>query len=216
LLKISLDRRGLASEDGRRNRLTCSTIMTEDDLGSGGARMASYWTCHWQFRLWRDDINTEFDLIDGSGSNVFRKRGVAPGDMVYVISLSEGLLYLGGRMPVKRIVSRAQAVRILGSNTLYEADEWVVDEDRTGTPLHLHRRLAPAVTKQLQWILADGSERGLCFVDRTHLDGQATRGIRRLTPESAELLDQIIAVTDTMPRDGRLITVTESMIDKVG
>jgi hypothetical protein len=177
--------------------------------------MARYWTCHWQSRLWRDDINAEFDPIDGSGSNQFRKRGVAPGDVVYIVSLSGGRLYLGGRMPVRRIVSRPEAVRIFGTDNLYEADEWVIDEERSGTPLHLHRRLAPEVTRQIRCIMADGSERGLCFVDQDNLDGQATRGIRRLAPESAELFDRIIAVTDAMPRTGRLITVTEAMLHAV-
>lgn len=177
--------------------------------------MVRYWTCHWQFRLWRDDINREFELIDGSGSNKFRERGVTPGDFVYIVSLSDGHLYLGGRMPVKRIVSRVEAVRILGTENLYDADEWVIDEDRSGTPLHLHRRLAPEVTRQIQCIMADGSERGLFFVDEDNLDVQATRGVRQLTPESAELFDRIIAVTDAMPRAGRLITVTSSMLSAV-
>jgi hypothetical protein len=177
--------------------------------------MVRYWTCHWQFRLWRDDVNTEFEPIDGSGSNKFGERGVAPGDFVYIVSLSAGHLYLGGRMPVKRIVSRDEAIRIFGTDNLYDNDEWVVDEDKSGTPLHLHRRLAPAVTKQIVCIMADGSERGLCFVDESNLDNQATRGVRQLTPESAELLDRIIAVTDAMPRSGRLITVTESMLSAV-
>lgn len=175
--------------------------------------MVRYWTCHWQFRLWRDDVNTEFEPIDGCGSSKFGERGVALGDSLYIVSLSDGHLYLGGRMPVKRIVPRAEAVRILRSDTLYDADEWVIDEDKSGTPLHLH--LASEVTRQIAWIMADGSERGLRFVDERNLDVQATRGVRQLTPESAELLDRIIAATDALPRSGRLITVTESMLKAV-
>jgi hypothetical protein len=98
---------------------------------------------------------------------------------------------------------------------LYDADEWVIDEDRSGTPLHLHRRLAPEVTRQIRCIMADGSERGLLFVDQDTLDVQATRGVRQLAPESAGLLDRIIAVTEAMPRTGRLITVTEAMLSAV-
>lgn len=42
--------------------------------------MARYWTCHWQNRFWRDEINTEYHAVRSSGSNSFRKRGVAGGD----------------------------------------------------------------------------------------------------------------------------------------
>jgi hypothetical protein len=174
--------------------------------------MVRYWTFHWQFRFWRNDINTEFEPLDSSGSNNFVKRGVLVGDVVYVVSLSGGQLYLGGRMTVKQIVSRTEAVSIFRTQNLYHADEWVIDKDPSGTPLNLHRRLAPEITRQIRCVMADGSERGLFFVSDTHLDVQATRGIRQLTPESAELLDRIITFTDATPRTGRLVTVTEAML----
>jgi hypothetical protein len=44
--------------------------------------MVRYWTCHWQYRLWCDDVNAEFEPIDGSGSNKYGERGVAPGSRV--------------------------------------------------------------------------------------------------------------------------------------
>ncbi len=58
----------------------------------------------------------------------------------------------------------------------------------------------------------NSNPKGLCFVSDTHLDGQATRGIRELTPESAALLDRIIEVTDRLPRSDQLITVTEELL----
>jgi hypothetical protein len=175
--------------------------------------MPGYWTCHWQYRFWRDDVNTEFEPIGRSGSNSFRKRGVSPGDTVYVISVNGGQLYLGGRMVVGRIVDRTEAVRISGNENLYDAAEWVINEERSGSPLNLHRRLAPELTRQITCIVADGSERGLFFSTETHLDSQTTRGIRRLTPESAQLLDRIVGLTDAMPRADELVTVNSEMLN---
>lgn len=63
--------------------------------------MTRFWTCHWQFRYWRPDINREGQPVCSSGSNSFVRRGVSVGDVVYVISLSGGQLYLGGRMMVR-------------------------------------------------------------------------------------------------------------------
>ncbi len=173
--------------------------------------MARFWTCHWRYASWRDDINSEYGPVCSSGSNSFRKRGVGVGDTIYAISLSAGLLYLGGRMTVKRIVSREEAVRLWDSDSLYDAEEWVVDPERAGTPLHLHRLLAPELTKQLRFVSKGGAKEA-CFISETELDNQATRGVRELTPESAVLLDRVIKVTDRLPRSEHLLTVTEQLL----
>jgi hypothetical protein len=177
--------------------------------------VARFWTCHWQFRLWRDDINTEFEPVCSSGSNSFTKRGVSVGDSVYIVSLAGGQLYLGGRMVVKRIVTREEAVRLWDDDNLYDAAEWIVDPDQQGTPLHLHRRLAPAVTKRLRFESKAGPKEPF-FVSETELDNQATRGVRELTRESAALLDQIIEVTDRLPRSGQMVTVTDELLAGLG
>ena len=44
------------------------------------------------------------------------------------------------------------------------------------------------------------------------MDNQATRGVRELTPESAAMLDRIIKVTDPLPNEGQLLTVTEELL----
>lgn len=173
--------------------------------------MTRFWTCHWQFRYWRPDINREGQPICSCGSNTFTKRGVSVGDIVYVISLSKGQLYLGGRMTVKRVVSRRQALHLLRNDNLYDAREWIVDPDQTGTPLHLHRRLSPVLTKQLRFRSRKGPQEP-CFISDTDLDNQATRGVRELTRESAKLLDGIIDATDRLPESNRLLTVTQDMI----
>ena len=98
--------------------------------------MNRFWTCHWQFRYWRPDINQEGRPVCSSGSNSFRKRGVSVGDSVYIVSLSAGQLYLGGRMVVQRIASRAEAVRLWNNDNLYDAEEWIVDSKESGTLLH--------------------------------------------------------------------------------
>ena len=142
--------------------------------------MARFWTCHWQFRYWRPEINQEGRPVRSSGSNSFRKRGVSVGDIVYIISLSEGHLYLGGRMPVKRIVSKPEAARLWSNDNLCNAEEWVVDPEQTGTLLHLHRCLSATLTRQLRFESKAGP-RPLCFISESELDNQTTRGVRELT-----------------------------------
>src|SRR5262249_47466713 len=86
-----------------------------------------------------------------------------------------------------------------------------VDPEQGGTLLDLHRRLDPAVTKQLRFESKSGPKEP-CFVSDTELDNQATRGVRELTGESAALLDRIIAVTDRLPKSGRVLTVTDELL----
>jgi len=173
--------------------------------------MTRFWTCHWQFRFWRPDINTEGQPVTASGSNSFRKRGVSVGDSVYIISLSAGQLYIGGRMAVKQIVSRQEALTLLNRDNLYDAREWIVDPEESGTLLHLHRRLSPALTRQLRFV-SGPNKKEPCFVSDTDLDNQATRGVRQISLESATLLDRIIDVSDRLPKTGQIITVTEDML----
>lgn len=174
--------------------------------------MRRYWICHWKNRYWRDDVNPEFRPLTASGSDRFRERGVSPSDRLYIVSLANGHLLLGGRLTVERIVTRRKAIEMLGTTGLYDADEWAMAQRNSGTPLILYRRLAPDVTRQLRVLSPRDGPKELFFVSRNHLDNQATRGIRELTRESAELLDHAIAATDP-PRGPRpMLTVTTRML----
>ena len=171
-----------------------------------------YWSCHWQYRYWKHEINPEDRPLKSCGSNSFTKRGVLKDDRIYVVSLSDGQLYLGGRMTVDGIVLRDEAVRRLKNSDLYDADEWAIGSEETGTPLNLHRRLSPEISRQLRFISADPAREALRFVSETHLDNQTTRGVRELTVQSAALLDSIIDGTDRVARSGHLITVMEDLL----
>jgi hypothetical protein len=181
------------------------------DTNSQGEIMQHYWICHWQKCLWRNDIHREDEPVENSASNSFTKCGVTVGDFVYIISLIDGYLYLGGRMQISLITTRDEACRIYNSNNLYPAKEWIIDENHTSTILNFNRRLSPELSKRLRFVTKKGP-RGLAFVSENRLDPQATRRIRELTPESAEIFDRIIEVTDSFPRDGELITVTDEIL----
>ncbi|HET6882607.1 MAG TPA: HNH endonuclease [Pirellulales bacterium] len=134
-----------------------------------------------------------------------------------MVSLAGGYLLLGGRMPIKEIVSRRKAQRIWGRDRLYDATEWIVDEDDEGTPLNLHRRLDPSLSQQLRLLSPSGEEKRLFFTSgTTQLDGQATRGVRELSASSAALLDRIIELTDELPPSEVMFTVTEELLDLLG
>lgn len=176
--------------------------------------MPRSFTCHWKFDQWR--CNEEGSPIDSAGHSSFRARGVQDnkGHRVYIVSISDRHLYLGGRMVVDRVVSREEAVRVTDNDNLWDAPEWVIGDPENGTPLNTYRRLAPEVARRLKFVRPRGGEVGLFFIDpeQTKLDGQTTRIVRELTPASAALLDQIIEITDRSSGRGELITVTNEML----
>src|ERR1017187_8534104 len=97
----------------------------------------SYWICHWRNRYWKHEINPEGKRLSSSGSNMLSKRNVKAKDIVYVVSILDGILLLGGRMIVTEIVSRAELVRRRQDDGFYDAAEWAIAEP-PGTRLDLH------------------------------------------------------------------------------
>lgn len=176
--------------------------------------MSDFFVCHWRNIYWNPRHNRDGEKLRLAGSNRFAARGVSSGQgqSVYVVTIIDGQLYLGGRLRVSQLVSRKEALKRFPDKSLFPAREWVVD-DQGGTRLHLARRLAPEVSRLISCVTLTGKESPLLFVDRSHLDGQTTRGIRRLTVESARLLDRILKVTDRMPRNGDVLTVTKAMLE---
>ena len=195
----------LASRDALLN-----STLTNDDK----QRPPQYWTAHWQNTSWNPKANREGHPIQASGSSSLQSRGVAPGDVLFIISLSDGHLLLGGRMVVQHVVSREAACQMLGGDSLFETEQWAINMDG-GSPLHLHRRLSPELSKKLIFHRADG-ERGLTFKDNEKLDSQATRGLGRLTSQSAHLLNSIIDITDSMPHTVDMMTVNDELLTEVG
>ncbi len=154
-----------------------------------------YWTSYWRKHGWFR--NPEYEPVSISAGS-FRKRRVSAGDVLYIVSQDAGQLLLGGRMTVGRVVTRDEAVRVSNRIDLYDMDEWVVAHEGSGSLLHLHRRLAPEVTKQIR-LVSENSDTGsaaLHFVDDRNLDRQTLRVVRELTAESVSLLDEIIEMTD--------------------
>ena len=174
--------------------------------------MARYWLNHWRHRNWRNDINREHEPVHHAASNTFRRQGVSPGDMVYIVSMANGRLLLGGRMKVNWIGPRDEAIGIMHTDDLHKATDHVIGEKIDGTPLNLHRELAPSLCRRLRVLSPNGNPQSLSFVDSTHLSTRATGRVRELTPDSAALLDLAIEVTDRLPRSDQLITVTEELI----
>jgi hypothetical protein len=158
-----------------------------------------YWMYHWQNRFWRNEVNAENEPLSSAYGSQFSKRGIKSGDFVYVVSLRDGRLMIGGRMTVGDIVPPEAKKR----------DEWLHAQEGTGTPLHLNRRLPRGLAKALRLVSSGSKVKSLLFdrYDKTRLDVQTTRGIRELTMESAARLNKFIKITDRA-RDRRSLSAS--------
>lgn len=116
---------------------------------------------------------------------------------------------------MSRVVSRQEAVRVLGDIGLYdEAREWALGDVAHGTPLNLYRALDPIVSRRLRFRAYGEKPKGLFFKTHGRLSEQALRGVRQLRPDSADLLEQIIARTDQWPRKRQVRLVRAMLLDE--
>lgn len=100
---------------------------------------------------------------------------LAPGDIVYLVGVRHGKLLLLARFVVAKV--DADAGIAFGESTLIETD----------------RIVSPAATVRLRFISRETTHAPV--MQRGRLDAQTMRGIRRLTPDSAALLEASLSRT---------------------
>lgn len=147
-----------------------------------------YWegkTCQ---RMFED--GSDGRALDHTAGNLFTQRGVIVGDRVYVVNVVKGILKLIGRLEVGKIVSMAEAEKLMGYE-VWDAPEHLVAKKGTATPMRFKREVPLNITKEL---LFEGTKsyEPLKFVSEGILDRQTLRGVRRLTDASAHLLESLL------------------------
>jgi hypothetical protein len=75
--------------------------------------MARFFTYSWQYAEARKE--SEAGPLRYAAGSRFSRRGIEPGDFVYIVAVHRGRLYLLGKMQVREIVSKDEARRILGA-----------------------------------------------------------------------------------------------------
>lgn len=152
-------------------------IVPKDGSESG----PRFWTHYWKNDTWDDETE---EPLNHAASNVFLSRGVAVGDRVYVVTVRDGHLYLGGVIAVDAVVGQAEAERRLGNSSIWAADDHVIAKDPG--PFVRDRQVADEVARALRF-LPNGET---MVFKKGAIDTQTMRGVRELTPDSAALLDR--------------------------
>ena len=110
-----------------------------------------YYTYLWRNESWfrKAELAREgFGNLEYAASNRFRAAGVAPGCVVFIVTVIKGSLFLGGTIEVAEVLDRAAAARYLGlrPQDLRGAKEYIVArpgrEDRFRGDLKVDDRIA--------------------------------------------------------------------------
>ena len=116
-----------------------------------------YWanaTVQNQRRLTAGTIGYDLEHIAG---NLFTRRGVMSGDVVYVISYHGDKLFVIGRLTVDRIVDEAGARAYFGTSDLWQASEHVLGRSGKLSQMHFDRTVDKQAMRDVEFIRPDGS-----------------------------------------------------------
>jgi len=190
--------------------------------------LTRYFTHYWSGTTCsevREQARDGDDRLDQAASKQFCKRHVRIGDYVYAVNIRAGRMMVLGRMRVAKITPGKK-----DQDDFWDAYDQVNAEDGTATLLNFTRKVKPKTAKSLRFLTSSGEEHSLVFSkeDSKLLDSQTLRGVRRLTEESAELLDRAVGLNPRLqdhiqrkaktkkPRSGKIKTsFSEGGIDEI-
>jgi hypothetical protein len=144
---------------------------------------------YWKNHTWIDSQTWSEGRLRHTASNQFRERGVTLGCLIYVVTVIDGQLMLGGRMEVGKLVTLNEARKELPYEP-WEARDHAMAKRGTGTMLEHNRSVSTTDVRKLKVITRDGD--APLLKEGEPLDPQTMRRLRELTEESARILDRII------------------------
>jgi len=173
-----------------------------------GAFMTRYFTAYWKNDSWTRELQRGATL-NHTAANNFRSKGVAPGDVVYIVTVLKGELYVGGKIVVERVVSQKQAEEAILGENLWNAVDHLIAVPGATAPL---RPIQASSSVARRILFTTG--KGLLY-RKGKIDEQTLRGVRELTPESAGLLNEVIGgntrITESTGSDWSLREVRETI-----
>lgn len=108
-------------------------------------------------------------------------------------------MFLGGRLIVGRLLTRAEAEDHFGTSDIWPADDHVLAEPGMEQLLDPSRVIPRAMLPELTFARSDGTVGGLKLDPDGAANQQTLRTVRELTIDSAKKLDELIGMTSLGP-----------------
>jgi len=152
----------------------------------------NYFTTYWKNETWDENASRTPNggLLDHTASDYFVERGIVPGDAVYIVTVKKGKLFVATKITVGQLCTTVEAAKVLGTTNLWNAYDHIISSE--STPIDWDFELPINITEQLEFLSAKGVSSPLTFKSPQFLDEQTLRGVRRLSPDSAELIDNLL------------------------
>lgn len=159
--------------------------MAAADERTTGLNWIQYWTGD------TVDDNLGPDPLNHTADNAFRKKGVEPGDTIFVLSFRNGNLYVVGRLVVAEILDQKPAERKLGQR-LWKAKDHVIGEPGRSTPVRDDAIVPPDRIDEIGF-LDDSGARSHPKRNHGKLEPQTFRHTRRIDSSTAALFEDVLA-----------------------
>jgi hypothetical protein len=98
------------------------------------------------------------NLISYAASNKFTSNGVTEGSIVFIVTVIEGELFLGGFIKVFKILNKSSAAKYLAvdEHKLWEADEYIVAEKGKEELFLNDNKIPSSISHKLEFIKGTG------------------------------------------------------------
>lgn len=162
--------------------------------------MARCFTHYWKNETWDDHEDSGWfrrHHLEHAAGNLFESRGVGVGDLVYIVTVKQGRLFLGGRMRVEKITAQTECDEYFGES-LWPASTHLIASKAASTPMRFDCVVPGELVRRLRFVSHEGPKPP-CFDASGQLDRQTLRGVRELTRESAALLDSVLEWETQLP-----------------
>jgi hypothetical protein len=154
----------------------------------------NFWSHYWKSESVRQEAAGVSDgtlpsQLNHVAGELFRGRGVEPGDVIYVLTWDKGYLYLIGSMVVDVITGQRQAERQL-SYSPWKASEHVLAR-KPWRDYNFDLMVPQKDFTKIKFITPAGV-RGLAYNKKGFVDQQTFRTLRQLTESTAGLFDSLL------------------------
>ena len=111
--------------------------------------MTRFFTHYWSNKWFNDAKILEGQPLYHMAGNQFRSKNIKSGDVVYVVSVPQGCLYVVGAIQVDVLCDFDEASDILGSSDLWPAEDYLITQPGLESFQRFHRRFETKILKIL-------------------------------------------------------------------
>lgn len=164
--------------------------------------MTKHFFLYWKLPQVLRHLNNGNPTVGHLGSE--QLDAVAVGDVIWIITVEDGLLLLAARFPVEQLVDREEAMKILGTDDVWESARHAICGEKNAIPMNILciNNIVPA----LNFSTKKGASKILSEDDYGTYDGKRLQTMRCLAPDSVDLVEKIWSNPELLESDDFIVS----------